>query len=81
MAEATKVPHISLVTSAASDAFKLTRTVVHALSISKQTDAKKIAEVIGQHLGQALKKSSDLINKEIKYKNHAKCVSDGLGLL
>ena len=81
LAEATKVPHLQLVTQTASEAFTLTRTIVHALAISKSADAKKIAEVIGKQLGAQMKKSGDLINKEIKYKNHAKCISDGLSLL
>ena len=38
--------------------------------------------MIGKPLGDLVKKSNDLVsNKEPKFKNHAKCVYDGLGLL
>jgi len=81
LAEATASPHVKLVTDSAIESFKLTRTVIHALAISKQAEAKRIAEVVGPQLGAGIKKSADLVNKEPKFKNHAKCVSDGLSLL
>jgi len=37
--------------------------------------------VIGPGLAASLKKAADLINKDPKHKNQAKCVSDGLNLL
>ena len=81
LAEETKQPHIVLVTAAASEVFTLTRAVVYALAISKKIEAKDIAQAIQKQLADSLNKSKDLINKDVKLKNHAKCVSDGLGLL
>lgn len=81
LAEETKQPTIVLVTAAASEVFTLTRAVVYALAISKKIEAKDIAVAIQKQLADALNKSKDLINKDVKLKNHAKCVSDGLGLL
>lgn len=81
LADATGLPHLKLVTNAASDLFKLTRIIVHALAISSKVSPQDIAAVIGKPLQDALNKSKDLLNKDIKLKNHAKCVVDGLGLL
>jgi len=82
LSDNTGVAHIGLITNAAIEAFNLTKTILHALAISQKLENVKIAEVIGKPLGDLVKKSNDLVsNKEPKFKNHAKCVYDGLGLL
>lgn len=72
-------PNIKLLTEAASEAFTHTRNVIYALALSKQVDAKTIAEVISPSWIPIVKKTDGI--RDPKLKNHIKTVLDGLKIL